>query len=186
MYFRFFTIVFREILMPNLHPKKIEIIAKHKGSPLTIIHREDDGIAIKYGNMISSNKQSITITEEESGKNTKIPIYDGPELYALHIYNSNLIDLVHAKRTDSMSEKMITRANQKVIIANLKPAMKKVLYFVFKQGSKINVAKGEFHNMGIKDVNLKLAPFFNKELILPYYQIYHIYLNEKQDLIDLK
>jgi hypothetical protein len=170
--------------MSKLHPKIIEIIAKHKGSKITAIHRDIEGINLKQGELITSTSDSISIKEADGNQST-IPFYKGNDLNTLHIYNSNMIDLVRAKMVDHMAEKMKVRANQKIIIANLKPTIHKVMNFVFKQGGTLNMAKGEFDNMGIQDIKLKLAPFYNKELVLPYYQVYHIYLNENTDLIDL-
>lgn len=159
------------------------VLKRHIGSIIQIVIWDNDGLTLKEGNLTVVNNSSINILSKISKEgNLSIPFDKNGETYILHIYNSVYIDIFNGKETIPFSNKLKTGDFQ-VLIDSLKPNLNEIVHIVFKQTNGIGVTNGKFTDMGISELIVKPAPFFNTTQRLNYQNILHIYKDNDDDLI---
>lgn len=159
------------------------ILKKHIGSNIQIVIWENNGLILKEGKLNVVNNSNIRILSKISKEgNLLLPFEKNNDPYILHIYNSIYIDILKGKETIPFANKLKTGDFQ-VLIDSLKPHLNDVIHIVFKQSQGIGVTNGKFTDMGIKELIVKPAPFFNTTQRLNYQNILHIYKDNNDDLI---
>lgn len=161
-----------------------EIIKRHIGDKVSVIIKNNNGLFLHNSYLTDVDDESITISDEIDSENgTKLNFENDGVQNILHIYNSHQIDLMNARKTLTLAEKLKDKEKKKYIFGSLKPFLQNRLYFVYRNKKVMHCSSGLFFNMGIMGISLKLPPFFNQDLNLPYDTILHIYNSELNDLI---
>lgn len=162
----------------------LEILKRHIGYEVSVIIKNNNSLFLHFGYVTEVNEAYISITDDmESGSIIKLYFENESGPIILHIYNANHIDLMNARKTITLAEKLKDKEKKKQIFGSLRPFLENRLYFVYRNKQVIHCSSGLFFNMGIMGVSLKLPPFFNQDLNLPYDSVLHIYNSEFNDLI---
>ncbi len=170
--------------MDSIKKEKIlEIIKRHVGEQIFVISCKTEGIVLQTGFLTGMTNNGITLSAGRDKASNDIPFLNGSQHHILNIYNRNNIDLLKAASTEPLAEKLKDREKKKKIFANIRPHLKKDLFFIYKQQAALNLTTGMFVDMGIMGITLKLSPFYNKELSLPYNSVLHIYSQDHKDLL---
>ncbi len=167
----------------SLKHQALSILKRHIGSNIQVVLWENDGLVLKEGELNVVNNSSVRIISNISKEgNLLLPFEQDDISYVLHIYNSIYIDILRGKETIPFANKLKTGDFQ-VLIESLKPHLNDIVHIVFKQTQGIGVTNGKFTDMGIKELIVKPAPFFNTTQRLNYQNILHIYKDNDDDLI---
>lgn len=175
----------------TIHKVIKQILEKHIDSLVFIIWQDHKEEKIKFaqGLLRKISAGSIYFDEVDDNRasyeHLRLPYDDWQEATILHIYNRFNIDLLKGRETRTLSAKFRFPMAQNKIIKNLKPFLNRELNIVYKTTKQVIVVKGKFSDMGIKGLDVKVAPFYNNELVVAYDQILNIY-TYKEDLIDVK
>lgn len=175
--------------MNNITQNVLQIISKHKSTILMIVYKDFQRSVLRVQKGILKNMNSSTIQlssdfAAEGAVNIKFFEGDKKRIYA--IYNKNGSELLTLKQIKPLNVKLRKPEIQKVIIKKVKPHLGKVVSIVTKKNESIEVLTGEFSDMGIMDITLKPAPFFNTIERLNYGSILHIFEDQGIDLIDVE
>jgi hypothetical protein len=168
-----------------------EILKKHINSVIYVVWQDFESEKIKFAQAILRKvlPGSIVFDEfdehREEYKEIELPFDDWEKAKILHIYNRYHIDILKGRETKTLSYKFKFSMVKHKIIKNLKPFLNRELHIVYKTTKQVIVVKGMFSDMGIMGLTVKVAPFYNNELIVAYDQILNIY-TFKEDLIDVK
>jgi hypothetical protein len=163
-----------------------DLIVRHLGDELYIIYIDNDELIDISGKLIEVNHNYISIKTGTLYKDTtKIEFREEKLKKIIHIYNSSFVDLFTGKEAVALSFKLRNSENQKSIISNIKPFLGNELAFVYKQNDGVALSVGKFLDMGVRGIQLRLAPFYNSDISLTYDKILHIYDNRLVDLIKL-
>lgn len=167
-----------------IHETYLQIILKHIGEKLIIVYKSTlGGLTVEPILLLDANRNYLVADFLKSGfTNYKMNYYNDLYKNITCLYNLNGIDLLIAKKVETLALKIKDREAQKEIIKNLKGAMGQKVNFVTKIGSDYMSNNAIFLNMGIAGIEISVPPFYNKNEILKYHQILNIY-NEK--LVDL-
>ncbi len=176
--------IFAVIYFMGLVKQIFEIIKRHLGDTVTVIIKNNNGLFLHTGYITEINEDRITLAEEpDSETGIELNFENEGEQKIMHIYNTHQIDLMNARKTQTLAEKLKDKEKKKVIFSSLKPFLQNRLYFVYRNKKVMHCSSGLFYNMGIMGISLKLPPFFNQDLNLPYDTILHIYSSDFKDLI---
>lgn len=163
-----------------------QLLNKHIGDLLFCVWLENNKVTLKTGRLETVLSDKIVLTLEGETIKTTLNFFENDKLIMLNIYNRNFIDLIKAKKTFSLDEKLKVRDIKKIILQNIKPVLSKEVSIVYKLGDKLALNKGILANMGIAGVVIKPAPFYNTEENIFYKNVLHIYNNEGVDLLNVK
>lgn len=163
-----------------------QLLNKHIGELLFCVWLENGKIVLKIGKLDTVLSDKIVLKIEGEAGKTTLPFFENDKLLMLNIYNRNFIDLIKAKKTFSLDEKLKVREIKKVILQNIKPELGKEVSVVYKAAEKLALNRGILANMGITGVVIKPAPFYNTEENIYYRNILHIYNAEGTDLLNVK
>jgi hypothetical protein len=162
-----------------------QIINKHLGDKLFVIVNEASFIRLKEGILAAFNNKKIELENPTHYEGRlSIPFKESANNMILNIYNTNFIDLLKAKKAQTLNIKLRNSEQQKRIITNLKHYLNKELYYVYKIDDKISVSLCKFIDMGLLDVTIRLSPFYNKDMKLKYDSILNIYDSSGEDLTE--
>ncbi len=163
-----------------------QLLTKHVNDVLHVIYFDEGKIGIKSGTLLIVNANSIVLNLAGESTKQEISFFKNDQVSVLNIYNRNYIDLMNAKATEPLSEKLKVRDIKKIILNNLRPLIGKEITMVSKVDNKLTASKGLLSNMGIAGASIKPAPFYNSELDMNYRNIFHIYSAENIDLLNVK
>jgi len=166
-----------------LNPKTIEILSRHKGEKIYAINVIDNSMKLYKGKLVSIEINNIIIHDEFSNNDVMLSYMKDTSNYLRAIYNTNNIELLTLKQTPFLSVKLKNRDNMANIISRIKPNLGSIVALVFSRNNSINLVNGELSNMGMMDIVVKPAPFFNSEEKLSYNSILHIFDKNGYDLI---
>ena len=175
--------------MNNITQNVLQIISKHKSTILMVVYKDFTKKVLKVHKGILKNMNSSTIQlsseyAEEGAVNIKF--FEGSQKRIFAIYNKNGSELLTLKQTKPLSVKLRNPDTQKLVIKSVKPHLGKIVSIVTKKNDGIEVITGEFSDMGIVDISLKPAPFFNIVERMNYGAILHIFEETGIDLIDIE
>ena len=172
-------------MIATLQKKNLIIVKKHLGEQVSCLYQKDVHLWLLKGELDSVDYEKITLKPESEGKtHAVVPFIQNHEQCIYHIYNRYNIDIYNARQTPTMGKLFRIRQLQDEIISLMKQYVGKELYFVYKHQDKINMILGKFQNLAINGVSALPAPFYNREVILGYYSVIHIYTKDFCDLID--
>ncbi len=174
--------------MNNITQNVLQIISKHKSTILMVIYKDfqKDVLRVQKGILKNMNSSTLQISSDyvaEGAVNLKF--FEGTKKRIFAVYNKNGSELLTLKQIKPLSVKLRNPELQKAIIKKVKPYLGKVVSIVSKKNENIDVLTGEFADMGIIDITLKPAPFFNSIQKLNYGSILHIFDENGIDLIDI-
>jgi hypothetical protein len=175
--------------MNNITQNVLQIISKHKSTILSIIYKDfnKNVLRVQKGILKNLNSQMIQLSSDfakEGAVNIKFFEQDNKRIYA--IYNKNGSELLTLKQVRPLNVKLRKPEVQKLIIKAIKPHLGKQVSVVTKKMDNLEVLTGEFSDMGIMDISLKPAPFFNTTERLNYGAILHIFDGNGIDIIDIE
>lgn len=175
--------------MNNITQNVLQIISKHKSTVLNIIYKDfnKNVLRVQKGNLKNMNSSTIQLSSDFAADGAvNIKFFEGDKKRIFAIYNKNGSELLTLKQVKGLNVKLRNPEIQKQIIKNIKPHIGKVISVVTKKMDNIDVLTGEFSDMGIMDITLKPAPFFNSSERLNYGSILHIFDGEGIDVIDVE
>lgn len=174
--------------MNNITQNILQIIDKHKSAILNLIYKDFDKNVLKVHKGILKNMNSsmlqMTSDKEPSGL-INIRFYEGGTKKIYAIYNKNMSELLSLKSVKPLNAKLRKPDIQKTIIKAIKPCMNTQVAIVLKKSDRFFVINGLFTDMGISDIIVKPAPFFNSIERVNYSNIYNIYNENGHDVIEL-
>ena len=133
------------------------------------------------------NSQMIQLSSDFAKDGAvNIKFFEGNNKRIFAIYNKNGSELLTLKQVRPLNVKLRKPDVQKEIIKKIKPHLGKSVSVVTKKMENVEVLTGEFADMGIMDITLKPAPFFNTTERLNYGSILHIFDQSGIDVIDVE
>jgi hypothetical protein len=134
-------------------------------------------------NMNSSMLQ-LTSDKDSSGLEN-FRFFEGGTKKIYAIYNKNYSELLSLKAVKTLNVKLRKPELQKTIIKKIRPCLNNEVAIVLKKMETITVVNGLLSDMGISEVVVKPAPFFNAEERINYNTILNIYNSESHDVIEI-
>ncbi len=175
--------------MNNITQNVLQIISKHKSTILSIIYKDfnKNVLRVQKGILKNLNSQMIQLSSEFAKEGAvNIKFYEEQQKRIFAIYNKNGSELLTLKQVRPLKVKLRKPEVQKLIIKAIKPHIGKQVSIVTKKIDSIEVLTGEFSDMGIMDISLKPALFFNTVERLNYGSILHIFDGNGIDIIDIE
>lgn len=174
--------------MNNITQNVLQIIAKHKSALLQLVYKDFTKNALKSHKGILKNMNSsmiqVTSDKEPSGL-INIRFYEGGTKKIYCIYNKNQSELLSLKAVKALNFKLRKPDTQKQIIKSIKPCLNQEVGIVVKKSENIFVINGLFTDMGINDISIKPAPFFNSVERVAYNAVLNIYNKDGHDVIEI-
>lgn len=172
----------------NVTTNVLRIINKHRSSLLQVVYLHPEKNVLRTHKGILKNLSESTIQLSAEGTptgymNLKFVENGKKKIYA--IYNKNFSELLSLRNVETLNKKLRDSENQKFIISKIKPQLGKEVSIVFKKMDIVQVSTGQFADMGISDISIKPAPFYNTTERLAYNSILNIYDNIGFDLLEL-
>ncbi len=164
----------------------VQLLNKHVRSTIYCVFNDNGKIAMKSGVLDTVLSDKLIMKSEVDNSQVIVPFFINNELALLNAYNANFIDLMRGKRTFSLDDKLKVKEIKSQIISNLRPYMGKEISIIYKAQDKLMMNRGQFSNMGMMGVLIKLAPFYNTEENIYYKNILHIYNSELSDVLNVK
>jgi hypothetical protein len=172
----------------NVTDNILQIINKHKGAVLqaAFMNFEKETLRVHRGILRNMNKAMIQLSSDgHPSGSVNLKFFENNKKNIICIYNKNFSELLSLKKGVTLNVKLRKPENQKKIIKNIKPYMGKVVSIVFKKMEQLQVVTGEFADMGIIDITVKPAPFFNSTQRLSYGSILNVYTEQGYDLLEI-
>lgn len=171
----------------ELNLQVLKIIEKHIGSKIFAIFKDEKGVKMIVGKLQNANAEKILISDMNStAGNQVIPYVENGRPKMLAMYNSNALNIMNPTNNEHLGAKLRKRENQMKIINSMKPFLKKNISVVYKNNGNIVAVNGQLGNMGMVNLTILPAPFFNDEQIMKYNDIMNIFDEFGNDLIDIK
>jgi hypothetical protein len=171
--------------MSQINPQILQIIGKHIGSKVSVIYK-DSKTVIVHGKLLNLNAEKIQVNDMNLKQgNIVISFFDKMFPKILAIYNVNGLNILNPRNNEHLGAKLRKKDLQMVIISAMKPNLNKNVSVVFKKLNNVNVINGQLSNMGMVDLMVKLAPFYNEEQTLKYDTIMNVFDEQGNDLIEI-
>lgn len=165
--------------------KIVEIIRKHISDQVFAVVTTGDGMEMISGQLSNADAKQVAIKDIHQGiAATIVPIFSNAPRRVVALYNSQFIDLIKLREPIPLSMKL-QGETKKIVISNMKPHMKNVLYFISRNGDRLGLSKGKLLDMGLQEFIVSIAPFFNDSLRLNYNSVLNIFTAEGDDLTQL-
>lgn len=163
----------------------LAIIQKHLNAQVSVIFKDGKTIRLVIGTLMNMNNDKILVSNPSSAEGKVIvPFFENGSKKIFGIYNSNFVNLLNPTKNETLAQKLKQREKSTKIIATIKPYLKKIVTVLYRKTDKLLILNGEFSNMGMTELAIKPAPFFNNEDVMQYTTILAVYNENGVDLID--
>lgn len=167
-----------------LNPNIIKIIDKHIHSNLYVVYKDAKTFKMMHCKLKNMNADKILVQDlATNAPDQMIDFVENNRPKILAMYNANGVNLVNPMNSEHLGAKLKKKENQGKIISNMKPQLKHHIAIVFKQMLKFYLVNGELSNMGMVDLVVKPAPFFNSDQVISYNSVMHVFDEHGNDLI---
>lgn len=174
--------------MNNITENVLQIIAKHKSATIEIIYKDlKTGYLRSHRGVLknmNSNMIQVTSDNDPSGLEN-IRFFEGGTKKIYAIYNKNSSELLSLKANKALNVKLRNPELQKEIIRKVKPELQKEVALVIKKDTGLSCLNGVFTDLGIMDVSIKPAPFFNTTERVRFGQIMSMYNKTGYDVLEV-
>lgn len=176
---------FEENMAKVTQDQIVEIIKKHISDQVFAVVTTGDGMEMISGQLSNVDSKQVAIKDITKGLGaTIVPIFSTAPRRVIALYNSQFIDLIRLREPIPLAKKL-QGETKKIVIGNMKPHMKNVLYFVSRNGDRLGLSKGKLLDMGLQEFIVSIAPFFNDSLRLNYNSVLNIFTADGEDLTQL-
>lgn len=174
--------------MNNITQNVLQIIEKHRSALLNLVYKDFNKNVLKIHNGILKNMNAsmlqLTSDRDPSGL-VNIRFFEGGTKKIYAIYNKNMSELLSLKAVKPLNVKLRKPDLQKTIIKNIKPCLNQEVAIVLKKSERLFVVNGLFTDMGISEIVVKPAPFFNSVERVGYNTILNIYNSSGHDVLEI-
>lgn len=169
-----------------LNPSILKIIEKHIGSKIFVVFRENNSFKLMHCTLQNMNENKILVQDLATNHPAQmINFLENNRPKILVIYNMNGVNLANPTNNEHLGQKLRKRENQGPIISSMKPLIKHNIAIVFKKLQNFYLVNGQLSNMGMVDLVVKPAPFFNEDQVISYNSVMNVFDENGNDLIAL-
>ncbi len=167
-----------------LNPNILKIIEKHIGNKLFLVYRDEKTFKLINCNLRNMNADKLLVQDTATNNpDFQVNFIENNRPKVLALYNMNGVNLINPINNEHLGAKLRKRENQGTIISQMKPQLKKNISIVFKKLQNFYLVNGQLSNMGMVDLVVKPAPFFNVDQVISYNSVMHVFDENGNDLI---